>query len=85
MDERIRFVIRLQDGKSTASLCREFGMSRKTGCDRRSSHVGFYPILFAERRGTRGRAGEKWRRESGSNRRIIALQAMALPLGYPAL
>ena len=26
-----------------------------------------------------------WRRESESNRRIIALQAMALPLGYPAL
>lgn len=25
-----------------------------------------------------------WRRESESNRRIIALQAMALPLGYPA-
>jgi transposase InsO family protein len=31
MDERIRFVIRLQDGESMASLCREFGISRKTG------------------------------------------------------
>src|ERR1700728_1902577 len=30
-DERIRFVIRLQDGESMASLCREFGISRKTG------------------------------------------------------
>jgi len=31
MDERMRFVIRLQDGENMASLCREFGISRKTG------------------------------------------------------
>jgi len=31
MDERMRFVIRLQDGESMASLCREFGISRRTG------------------------------------------------------
>jgi transposase len=31
MDERMRFVIRLKDGESIASLCREFGISRKTG------------------------------------------------------
>jgi transposase InsO family protein len=31
MDERIRFVIRLKDGESMASLCREFGISPKTG------------------------------------------------------
>jgi transposase InsO family protein len=31
MEERIRFVIRLKDGESMASLCREFGISRKTG------------------------------------------------------
>jgi transposase InsO family protein len=31
MDERIRFVIRLKDGESMAGLCREFGISRKTG------------------------------------------------------
>ena len=31
MDERIRFVIRLKGGESMASLCREFGISRKTG------------------------------------------------------
>src|SRR5512140_371989 len=31
MDERMRFVIRLKDGDSMASLCREFGISRKTG------------------------------------------------------
>src|SRR6266478_69064 len=30
MDERMRFVIRLKDGESMASLCREFGISRKT-------------------------------------------------------
>lgn len=31
MDERMRFVIRLQDGESRAALCREFDISRKTG------------------------------------------------------
>ena len=31
MDERMRFVIRLKDGESMASLCREFGISLKTG------------------------------------------------------
>lgn len=31
LDERIRLVIRLQDGESMASLCREIGISRKTG------------------------------------------------------
>jgi transposase InsO family protein len=31
MNERMRFVIRLKDGESMTSLCREFGISRKTG------------------------------------------------------
>ena len=31
MDERMRFVVRLQEGESMAFLCREFGISRKTG------------------------------------------------------
>src|ERR1700675_4637953 len=31
MDERMRFVIPLKDGESMASLCREFGITRKTG------------------------------------------------------
>jgi len=31
MEERMRFVLRLKDGESMASLCREFGIARKTG------------------------------------------------------
>jgi transposase len=31
MDERPRFVARLLDGEKMAALCREFGISRKTG------------------------------------------------------
>ena len=31
MDERLRFVARLPDGENMAALCREFGISRKTG------------------------------------------------------
>ena len=31
MDERLRFVARLLDGDSMSEVCREFGISRKTG------------------------------------------------------
>jgi len=31
MDERMAFVVRLRDGETMAELCREFGVSRKTG------------------------------------------------------
>ena len=31
VEERMRFVLRLRDGESMASLCREFGISRVTG------------------------------------------------------
>ncbi|CAM5373665.1 putative protein YagA [Aquamicrobium terrae] len=31
MDERLKFVGRLLDGEKMAVLCREFGISRKTG------------------------------------------------------
>ena len=31
MDERLRFIARLLDGEKMAVLCREFGVSRKTG------------------------------------------------------
>lgn len=31
MDERVRFVARLLDGEATSDVCREFGISRKTG------------------------------------------------------
>jgi transposase InsO family protein len=31
MDERLRFVARLQEGEQMSQLCREFGISRKTG------------------------------------------------------
>jgi putative transposase len=31
MDEKLKFVAKLLDGESMSSLCREFGISRKTG------------------------------------------------------
>ena len=31
MDERLRFVARLLEGEQMSHLCREFGISRKTG------------------------------------------------------
>ncbi len=31
MDERLRFVVKLLDGEAMTDVCREFGISRKTG------------------------------------------------------
>jgi len=31
MEERLRFVARLLDGEAMSEICREFGISRKTG------------------------------------------------------
>ena len=31
MDEKLKFIVRLLDGEKMAALCREFGISRKTG------------------------------------------------------
>ena len=31
MDERLKFIARLLDGEKMAALCRDFGISRKTG------------------------------------------------------
>jgi transposase len=31
MEERFRFVVRLLEGEGMSSLCREYGISRKTG------------------------------------------------------
>ena len=31
IDERLRFVARLLDGEGMSDVCREFGISRKTG------------------------------------------------------
>jgi hypothetical protein len=31
MEERMRFIVRLLQGEEMSSLCREFGISRKSG------------------------------------------------------
>ena len=41
MEERLRFVARLLDGEAMTDVCREFGVSRKTGykiLDRYKAH-----------------------------------------------
>src|SRR6266436_5593779 len=39
VEERMRFVLRLKDGESMASLCREFGISRVTVSDHASRYL----------------------------------------------
>ena len=52
VDERAKFVLRLADGERMTDLCREFGISRKTGYKiyRRYQAVGI-PGLFDQKRG----------------------------------
>lgn len=40
MEERLRFVARLLDGEAMSDVCREFGISRKTGYKRSSLAIG---------------------------------------------
>jgi putative transposase len=52
MDERLRFVARLLEGEKMAGLCREFGISRKTGYKiyRRYRDVGLQGLTDRSRR-----------------------------------
>jgi hypothetical protein len=52
MDERMRFVIRLKDGESMASLCREFGIALQIvqvyiHRQSKSDHATVRPTIFA--------------------------------------
>jgi len=46
MDERLRFVAEVLEGESKTSVCREFGISRKTGC--KSRKVKFKGSAFKQ-------------------------------------
>jgi len=52
MDERLKFIARLLDGEQMASLCREFGISRKTGykVQRRYNDCGLEALSDRSRR-----------------------------------
>ena len=53
MEERMRFVLRLKDGESMASVCREFGISRVTGYKiyERYIEYGLQGLIIASRGG----------------------------------
>ena len=52
VDERLRFVARLIDGERMAAVCREFGISRKTGYKiwKRYQRVGLHGLSDRSRR-----------------------------------
>jgi putative transposase len=52
MDERLKFIARLLDGEKMAGLCRQFGISRKTGYKllRRYNHSGLEALTDRSRR-----------------------------------
>lgn len=49
MDERLRFVARLLDGEPMAGVCREFGISRKTGYKLFERYKEDGPVALADR------------------------------------
>lgn len=55
MDERLRFVAKLLEGESMTEVCREFGVSRKTGYKifRRYKESGFEALSDRCRRPVR--------------------------------
>jgi transposase len=52
MDERLKFIARLLDGEKMAGLCREFGISRKTGYKilTRYNEIGLHGLTDRSRR-----------------------------------
>jgi Helix-turn-helix domain len=59
MDERLKFIARLLDGEKMAGLCREFGISRKTGYKVLARYiVGAGDRYCFTRRATRRAGGE---------------------------
>lgn len=55
MEERMRFVLRRLDGEPMSDLCREFGISRKTGYKifERYEHEGLQALTDRSRRPVR--------------------------------
>jgi transposase InsO family protein len=49
MDERLRFIARLLDGESMSEVCREFGVSRKTGYRLLERYREDGPVALADR------------------------------------
>ena len=49
MDERLRFVARLLEGEAMTSVCREFGISRKTGYKLFERYKEDGPVALADR------------------------------------
>jgi len=53
MDERLRFVAKLLDGESMTEVCREFGISRKTGYKIFQRYrAAFDPVIPADGKST---------------------------------
>lgn len=49
MDERMRFVARLLEGEPMTDVCREFGISWKTGCKLFQRDKDDGPVALADR------------------------------------
>ena len=49
MDERLRFVARFLEGEAMTSVCREFGISRKTGYKLFERYKEDGPVALADR------------------------------------
>src|SRR5215212_8691718 len=65
VDERLKFVARLLDGDKMAGLCREFGISRKTGYKilTRYNEIGLHGLDDRSRRPRKSRVGARRRSE----------------------
>ena len=60
MDERLRFVARRLEGESMTDLCREFGISRKTGYKIFNRYKEEGLIALEDRSRRPARSGSSW-------------------------
>jgi len=69
MDERLKFIARLLDGDKMSVLCREFGISRKTGYKilKRYNACGVHGLTDRSRRSQRKLARYRWDHSIGLN------------------
>jgi putative transposase len=77
MEERISFVIRLKDGESMAALCREFGISRKTGY----KIFERYEECGLEGLADRARRPHRYANQLQNGRGWVLIETVRLPLG----
>jgi transposase len=78
MEERLRFVARLLEGEAMSDVCREFGISRKTGYKLFNRYREDGPVALCDR------SRRPVRKPAKSDVKVVALLTSCLPAARPS-